>query len=535
LNLTGAGFTYFIHVTMNALYTMRNAKNPMPSIKLAALLLCCAIQPAWSQDVNATAAKPAAAAAAASSTALSTAAATVATPAATPAATTTVTAVATTTTSAVTAPAAATPVAKPVPKVLPPASNATPIDAIAVVVNDEVITRRELEMRIKTIERRMKNQNVAVPPADILQKQVLERMIIERAQIQQAKESGINIDDIMLDRAVARIAEQNKMSMQEFRNQLEREGTPFAFFRQEIRDEIIMQRLREREVESKVQIADSEVENFLAAEASSVASHVEFNLAQIMIRIPENATPEVINARRARAEDVMRQLRSGANFATIAATYSDSGDALKGGETGWKNPDRMAALFHDAIINLKPGQLTGLLKSPSGFHILKVLDKRTAEAEKPGGASVQQTHVRHILIKVSQVVTAAEAKKKLLDLKTRLENKAATFEDLAKSFSNDGSASKGGDLGWIYPGDTVPEFEAAMNALQPGQVSDPVESPFGFHLIEVLERKTDDVSKERQRQAARQVIRDRRVEEAAEDWLRQLRDRTFVEYRQEDK
>lgn len=416
-----------------------------------------------------------------------------------------------------------------------PSGNAQLVDAIIVVVNDEVITRQELAARILNFEQRMKNQKVALPPPEALRHQILERMIVERAQIQLSKEMGIRVDDTMLDRAVSRIAEQNKMSLQEFRNQIEREGTPFPRFREEIRDEIVMQRLREREVDNKIQISDSDIDNFLLLEAASAANQQEYNLAQILVRIPENASPEQIASRRARADDLFNQLKSGANFAKIAASHSDSSDALKGGEIGWRNPERLPQLFVDAAAGLKPGDISAPIKSANGFHIIKMIDKRSAASAKVGGASVQQTHARHILIKVNQLVTSYDAKRKLLELKERLDNKAAKFEELARTFSNDGSASKGGDLGWLYPGDTLPEFEQAMNALKPGEISDAIETSYGFHLIEVIERKTDDVSKERQRMAARMALRERKSEEAYDDWLRQLRDRAYVEFRTEDK
>jgi peptidyl-prolyl cis-trans isomerase SurA len=406
-------------------------------------------------------------------------------------------------------------------------------DAIIAVVNNEVITRQELAERARMVERRMKNQGLALPPPAELQRQLLERMIVDRAQLQLAKEYGIRVDDAMLDRAISRIAEQNKMGLQEFRNQLEREGTPFNRFREEIREEILMQRLREREVDNKIQISESEVENHLAAERDSTRTHQEYNLAQILVRIPENASPEQIAARRQRAEQVMQQIKAGGDFAKLAATYSDSSDALNGGDLGWRNQDRLPQLFLEAVANVKPGEVSPIVKSANGFHIIKLAGQRGASVMTgaAAAASVQQTRARHILIKTNQIVTPAEARRKLAELKQRLDNNAAKFEDLAKLFSNDLSASKGGDLGWIYPGDTVPEFERAMDALKPGQVSEPIESPFGYHLIQVMERKTDDVSQERQRLVARQAIRERKLEEATQDWLRQLRDRAYVEYR----
>jgi peptidyl-prolyl cis-trans isomerase SurA len=427
----------------------------------------------------------------------------------------------------------AAPVTAALQPVAPKSATPTPLDSIAVIVNDEVITRQELALRIKTVVRRMNAQNVQLPePAD-LQRQMLERMIIERAQLQLAKEMGIRVEDTILDRAIGRIAEQQKMTVQAMRNQMEKEGTTFASFREEIRQEIIMQRLREREVDAKIQISDAEVDSYMAEADAQAQAQVELNLSQILIRIPDNASTEQIAASQNRAETVMRQLRTGADFAKMAGTYSDSNDALKGGEIGWRSPDRLPPVFAEALSKLKPGQITQLIKSPGGFHILKLVDSRSA-ADTAAVATVQQTRVRHILLKVTPTVSAADARRKLFELKERLANKAATFEELARLFSNDGSASKGGDLGWLYPGDTVPEFESAMNTLKAGELSDPVESSFGFHLIEVLERKIDDVSKEKKRNAARQALRERKLEEATEDWQRQVRDRAYVEFRADD-
>lgn len=417
---------------------------------------------------------------------------------------------------------------------LPPGeSGNVAIDSIVVVVNDDVITQRELSNRIKAVTARMKAQNVQMPdPAD-LRRQLLERMIVERAQLQMAKEMGVRVDDLQLDRSISRIAEAQKLTVQDLRNQMEKDGTPFAAFREEIREEIIMQRLREHEVDSKIQISDAEVDSFMAAEKAAAAEQFEVNISQIMVRIPDNATAEVIAQRRARAEEVMRQLRTGADFAKMAATYSDASDALQGGVVGWRQPERLPPVFAEALVKLKPGQVTPIIKSVGAFHILKAVDRRSV-AEAQAAASVQQTHARHILIKVTPTMSAADAKRKLTELKERLDNKAAKFEELARLFSNDGSAAKGGDLGWLYPGDTMPEFEAAMNNLKIGEVSQPVETSFGIHLIEVLERKSDDVSKERERNNARQAIRERKLEEASESWQREVRDRAYVEYRTDD-
>ena len=432
-------------------------------------------------------------------------------------------------------PKAAAPVAAaPGKGFIPPAvKGGNVIDSIAVVVNDEVITRNELAKRVVAIEQRMKAQNAAMPePAD-LQRQVLEAMIVERAQFQLAKEMGMRpVDDTQLDRAIGRIAEQQKMSVQDMRNAMEKEGTPFAVFREEIRNEIMMQRLREHEVDNKIQISEAEVDTYLGAVKAAAVDKVEINIAQIMVRIPENSSPEQIAARQARAHEVARQIRTGGDFAKIAGTYSDAADALQGGAIGWRDPDRLPPIFAEALAKLKPGQITPVMRSTTGFHILKLVEKRSA-ADAVEKNIVQQTRARHILLKVTPAMTADQAKRKLADLKERLDNKAAKFEELARLVSNDGSASKGGDLGWMYPGDTVPEFETAMNALKPGEVSGVVETPYGYHLIEVLERKSDDQTKEKQRAAARQVIRDRKMAEATEDWARQVRDRAYVEFRDE--
>ena len=478
---------------------MRNAS--MHPIKVAVVLLCAlaAGTPALAQDAK-PADKPAAAAPAA---------------AAQPAA----------------APQAAAASAKGFTQ--PGQSSNTPIDSIAVIVNDEVITRRELNQRVQTIVRRMQSQKVQLPEQADLERQILERMIVERAQLQLAKEMGVRVDDQMLDRAIGRIAEQQKMTVQDLRNSMEKEGTTFPAFREEIREEIIMQRLREHEVDNKIQISEAEVDAFVQAEKAAAAEQFELNISQIMVRIPENASPDVIAQRQKRAEEVMRQLRTGADFTKMAATYSDATDALQGGVVGWRQSDRLPPLFAEALNKLKPGQLTPIMRSVGGFHILKLMDKRSV-AEAQAAETVQQTHARHILLKVTPTMSAADAKRKLLELKERLDNGAAKFEDLARLVSNDGSASKGGDLGWLYPGDVMPEFEAAMNNLKIGEVSQPVETSFGLHLIEVLERKTDDLSKERERNNARQALRDRKLEEATESWQREVRDRAYVEYRNED-
>jgi peptidyl-prolyl cis-trans isomerase SurA len=320
---------------------------------------------------------------------------------------------------------------------------------------------------------------------------------------------------------------------------MEQNGIPFEKYRENVRNDITMQRLRDREVVNKIQINDAEVDHLLGAD-SQMQMPEQIRLGHILVRIPENASPEQIAEKRERAEKILKILQSGGDFQQNAASYSDADEGLSGGDIGWRSTDRLPKTFVDALSGLKPGDITGIIKSPNGFHILKILDKRSMSAgtdQKHSVADshvVQQIHARHILIKVNQLVSADEARRKLINLRQRIQNNSATFEELAKTYSNDTSASRGGDLGWIYPGDTVPEFEKALVSLQPGEISDPVETQFGFHLIQVLEKKTDDMSLERKRIAAKQALRERKIAEATEEWLRQLRDRAYVEYRLND-
>jgi peptidyl-prolyl cis-trans isomerase SurA len=411
--------------------------------------------------------------------------------------------------------------AKPVPRV-------EAADRIVAVVNSEAITNVELQERVDQAVRQLQRQGTPLPPREVLERQVLERLILERAQIQLARESSLRVDDAALERAIARIAESNKLSMPDFRAALERDGIPWNTFREGIRNEILVARLREREVESRVVVTDAEVDNFLANNPQGLSGE-EYNLAHILLRAPEGASPEQIARLRSKADEIMARIRTGDDFSRLAAFYSDAPDSTKGGLIGWRSANRMPALFAEAVRSLKPGEISPVLRSAAGLHIVKLLERRGAD--QSAAQQVQQTHARHILIKTSEVVTDAEAERRLVALRERVVNGGADFAELAKVHSADLSAAKGGDLGWLNPADTVPEFERAMDALQPGEVSKPVQSPFGWHLIQVLERRTQDVSDERKRNAARAALRERKADEAYDDWLRQLRDRSFVEYR----
>src|SRR5512146_2158649 len=404
---------------------------------------------------------------------------------------------------------------------------AVPIDRIEVVVNDDVITHNELDKRVASVTRMLQRQKTALPDKSGLERQVLERMIIEMLQSQYAKESGLRIDDAQLDKTILRIAQQNKFpTVAPFRAKLEQDGTDFREFREEIRNEIISVRLREREVDSKLVISENDVDNYLSNQATQQGKGEELELAHILVVVPEQASADKIQTYRSRAEQALAKLRGGAPFAQVAAGYSDAQDALKGGELGWRPADRLPPLFSEPLQKMKPGELTPILRSPNGFHIIKLIARRSKDTP----VVITQTHARHILIKTSELVPENEAKARLLEIKQRID-KGADFAEEARLHSEDGSAPQGGDLGWLSPGETVPEFENAMDALKVGQVSGLVQSGFGWHLIQVLERRSTDVSVEQKRQRARNAIRTFKSDEAFQDWLRQLRDRAFVEYR----
>ena len=404
------------------------------------------------------------------------------------------------------------------------------LDRIIAVVNEEVITRRDLDDRMKVVTIQLKEQGTPAPPVDVLERQVLDRMIYTRVQLQFAKETGLRVDDGQLDSAIGRIAENNKISPAQMRATLEKDGVSFAKFREDIRDEIVMSRLREREVDNKITVADSEVDNLLKTLQLQDGKTEEFDLSHILIRVPEQVSPEQLRDRRGRAEKALAQISGGADFRQVAASFSEAPDAVQGGAMGWRELTRLPSIFAEAVKTMKPGEVSPILRSPNGLHIVRLNGRRGQDAP----VIVSQTHPRHILIKTSEVVSESEARDRLIKLKERLDNNA-DFAELARLQSEDGSASRGGDLGWLSPGDTVPEFEKAMDALKVSEISGPVRSPFGWHLIQVLERRNEDMSKQQQRLQARVSLRAQKADEAYQEWLRQLRDKAFVEYRLEDK
>lgn len=404
------------------------------------------------------------------------------------------------------------------------------IDHIVAVVNEDVITRQELDDAVKTAVGRLQQQGVQLPDQRTLENQVLESVVMKHIQLQHAKEVGLAVGESELDETIQRIAADNKLSLPEFHAVLEKDGISYNKFRDEIREEMIMARLKEREVKHQVNVTEGEVDNYLQTQKSTSEGQDEYRLAHILILVPENIAPSQIQQRAERAKLASDKLQQGVDFSQVAAEFSDAADAKTGGIIEWRPVTQMGPTFAELLEPLQPGDVTPVVQSPSGFHIFKLLGRRAQETPT---VIIDQTHARHVLIKINELTSESDGKQKILQIKERLD-KGENFEEVAKLYSEDTSASSGGDLGWLSPGDTVPDFERAMNALLPGQISDPVRSQFGWHLIQVLERRSQDISLDRRRQTARQAIRSRKADVVVQEWLRQLRDQAYVEYRLDD-
>jgi peptidyl-prolyl cis-trans isomerase SurA len=412
------------------------------------------------------------------------------------------------------------------------AQNVVAVDRIVAVVNKDVITASELAEAVAAAERQLRRQKTPLPERGLLERQMLERLILDKAQIQLARDKGIRVDELQLDRAVQRVAENNKMTLAEFRRALERDNVPFQAWREELREQILLSRIREREVDDRIQVSDTEIDLFLAELQAKPDARVEYQLAHILVRVPEQASPERVEAARARAQKALDAARAGGDFASLAASYSDAPDALQGGALGWRRHDRLPDLFSNMLAGMAPGAVSEVLRSPAGFHVLKLIERRGAALDS---APVAQTRLRHILVRVSESVSEGEALRRLADLRARIVSGAADFAEMARVHSTDATAARGGELDWVYPGDVVPDFERAFQELKVGEVSQPVRTPFGYHLIQVLERRSADLSPERRRMQARQTLRERKADEAYQDWLRQLRDQSYVELRLEER
>jgi len=411
-----------------------------------------------------------------------------------------------------------------------PSNQTVPLDRVIAVVNDEALTQYELDEQKRIVLTQMRASNVRPPAPDIFESQILERLIIDRALLQFAKENGVRVDDQTVERTILRIAQENKITPEELRRALDREKVSYSKYREDIRREVTIQRLREREVDSRVQVSEAEVDNYLATIKAQAGGETEYQLAHIMVGVPEQASPDQIEARRRRAEEAMTQLKGGKDFKEVAAAYSDAQDATSGGDLGWRTPARLPTVFLDTLKVMKKGDTSPVLRSPGGFHIVKLNDMRSSNAP----TVVEQTHVRHILVRVNEVTSESEAKAKTERIRDRIDT-GAKFADQARLNSEDATSSKGGDLGWVNPGDTVPEFEQAMVKLKVNELSAPVRSPFGYHIIMVEERRTQDVTLERKRDIARKAIRDRKADEQFSEFMRQVRDKAYVEYKTDEK
>lgn len=405
---------------------------------------------------------------------------------------------------------------------------AVDVDRIVAVVNDDVITETELATRMVQTRQRLLAEKIKPPADDVLRRQLIERMVVERLQLQLAERAGIRVTDSDVERALEGIARQNKLELAEFRKLIQREGVDPKAHAAEVRTQLVLRQLVEREVNNRVSVSESEIETFL--ETSPQGGDTEFNLSHIFLPLPESASPEAIQATRKRAEDILTKLRGGANFEQLAVSYSQGEGAMSGGTIGWRKAGQLPDLFVNALKSLSPGTVSEVLRGPNGFHVLKLIDRR---GEATGG-NITQTRARHILLRRSEIQSLDDARTKLLNLRERIVN-GEDFAGLARAHSEDtGSAANGGDLGWANPGQMVPEFEKAMDALKIGDTSQPVRSSFGLHLIQVLERRNQDMSSERLQGVARQQIHVRKASERYEQWLRQLRDEAYVELFSDD-
>lgn len=412
---------------------------------------------------------------------------------------------------------------------------ARPLNRVVAVVNTDVITANELNERTHSAALNLRRQKIALPPLPQLQAQVLEHLIMERAIQQRARETGIRVDDALVNVTVEQIAQQNKITVAELRRRLQLDGVSFNQFREEIRNQIIGQRLREREVDAKINIPESEIDAFLADQAGfSINDRFEYHIAQVFIPTSESMTTEEMRNAKDLAEEVLDKAEDGADFGQLAATYSKASEALEGGDMGWRTISQMPNSMADAVRSaLTEDHRVAMSVNSDGYTILKVLGRRDGVQNKLTGGPVQQTHVRHILMAVTPVTPEATVLERMNDIYNRLTTKNEDFATMARLHSVDGSATRGGDLGWVQAGDTVPEFNSAMDKLAPGEISQPIKSQYGYHIIQVLDRRKQAMDADRMRFVARQALRERKMAEATATWQRELRDRAFVEIRRE--
>ncbi len=401
-------------------------------------------------------------------------------------------------------------------------------DFIVAVVNTEAVTAVELNQRLERVVADARRDNARLPDEASMRAQVLDALIDERVQITHARESGQKVDDGDIERAIANIAAQNQISVAQLRDRLRADGMDLARFRNNLRDQIMVERVREREVLQRIRITDADIDRALDERRSQAAAAVQLNLAQILVTVPDGASAELLAQRRARADQALARLRAGEDFSKLALEVSEDANREAGGELGLRPADRLPDLFVEAVKGLAVGQVTAQpLRSAAGFHILKVVDRQGDDPFK-----VTQTRARHILLRLSDPAQAPQVQRRLEALRTLIERGQRKFEDLAREVSEDGSASAGGDLGWASPGGFVPEFEEAMNRLAPGGISAPVTSRFGVHLIQVIERRSTTLDPKDVREQARAQLREAKFESTYADWAKELRLRAYIELRE---
>jgi peptidyl-prolyl cis-trans isomerase SurA len=402
----------------------------------------------------------------------------------------------------------------------------TDLDRIVAVVNEDIIAASELNSKTRELAIQLREKGNTLPPIEILQAQVLERMIAKRLQLQTAKRLGLTVDDSTLTKAIANIARRNKITLLQLKEVLEADGISFTLFREQLREDILINRLKQKEVINRIAITEQDVRNYLARETGSSRQRSAVHLLHILIATPEGAAPEDVQAAKQKAQELAMEIRQGADFSDVAIRESDGQQALDGGDLGWIETSRIPSLFTKVVDEMEDGAISDPVRNASGFHIIKLM-----ETQGTRRMMVSQINARHILINTNEIVSDSEARHHLETLRERIVG-GEPFESLARSHSDDkASAIKGGDLGWTGPGDMVPLFEEQMNDLAPQQVSQPFKTQFGWHIVQVLGRREHDNTEEAMKNAARSAIRKQKSEEATELWLRRLRDEAYVELR----
>ena len=401
-------------------------------------------------------------------------------------------------------------------------------DFIVAIVNSEPITNGEVRIEAARLAQQLVQARRPALSASELNRVVLERMISDKAQVQLAREMGLRVDETMVDQAELGVAQQNRIDLQELRRRLAADGLSVTQFRNQLRDQLLLSRIREREVDARVRVPDSEVDQYMRdQQLTSNAAMQEINVAQILVAVPESATSGEVTALQVKAQTALARARANEDFGKLAREMSDAPDRASGGQMGLRLPERLPPLFSDATRNLAEGAITDVLRSGAGFHILKVIEKRA-----PGAMMVTQNRARHILLRSTAQMNETQAREKLTDIRRRVQAGQADFATLARETSQDGSAPQGGDLGWAGPGQFVPEFEAVIDSLQPNQISDPFVSRFGMHVIELRERRTVPLGLKEQREVVRNQLREKKLDSAYAAWAQDVRGRAYVEMRE---